>query len=103
VELSPFLLIAALLVFLLEVLERRTGVLGGQRLRQAPEPAPAAKRPGVKLKKTARSATPKPAATSGPATERATAPASSAPEEEPKKTMFDALRQARSRAQKRNR
>lgn len=107
--LAPALVIAAILILLLEVLERRTGALAmlGQRIRQ-PRKAAAARTPSPAAE--APSPRPRPASTKKQKNVPATTPA--APEPAPPKpaaepdaapTMLDALQRATARANSRTR
>jgi uncharacterized membrane protein len=115
IDLSPFILSAALLMFLLEVLERRTGavalVLSAGRVRRPTviedEPKPVkkpARRAGSNQKPRPQKPAKTPAeASAPPAVEEPSAAASASSSPEPTGSVMDALTQARRRAEDRTR
>jgi Mg-chelatase subunit ChlD len=109
VELAPWLFVAATALFLLEILERRTGwVLRGLRRYRLAPPAVATKEAAQKISKETRQEPVKvalpvaaPVAPSVPAKPAAQAPPPAVPADSGK-TAIDTLRQARERAKRRS-
>jgi Mg-chelatase subunit ChlD len=108
ISIAPWLLLAAVLLLVLEVLERRTGLLSRQTasLREALIPARAASRPAPVTAKpaVARAAHPAPQPTPTQAKEEAT-PAAAPPisvEPTPEAGVLEAIRQAKQRRRRRS-